>query len=82
MAVIRDNMPAFELLQPASTDEALGLLEQYGTTAWVLAGGLDTWDWLKDRVKRPTAVVDLGRLRPCGRSGRRRTAWRLGRWCR
>ena len=50
MAVIRDNMPAFELFQPASTDAALGLLDQYGADAWVLAGGLDTWDWLKDRV--------------------------------
>ncbi|MEE8129183.1 MAG: xanthine dehydrogenase family protein subunit M, partial [Vicinamibacterales bacterium] len=60
MAVIRDMMPAFQLFQPASTDDALGLLEQYGSEAWVLAGGLDTWDWLKDRVKRPTAVVDVG----------------------
>ena len=39
MAVIRDNMPAFELFQPASTDDALGLLNQYGTNAWVLAAG-------------------------------------------
>jgi len=62
MAVIRDNMPAFELFQPTSTDEALGLLDQYGAEAWVLAGGLDTWDWLKDRVKRPAAVVDLGAI--------------------
>ncbi len=62
MAVIRDNMPAFELFQPASTDDALGLLDQYGSNAWVLAGGLDTWDWLKDRVKRPAAVVDLGAI--------------------
>ncbi len=62
MAVIRDNMPAFELFQPASTDEALGLLDQYGAEAWVLAGGLDTWDWLKDRVKRPSVVVDLGAI--------------------
>ena len=60
MAVIRDMMPAFQLFQPASTDDALGLLEQYGSEAWVLAGGLDTWDWLKDRVKRPAAVVDVG----------------------
>ncbi len=60
MAVIRDMMAAFQLFQPASTDDALGLLEQYGSEAWVLAGGLDTWDWLKDRVKRPTAVVDVG----------------------
>ena len=62
MAVIRDNMPAFELFQPASTDAALGLLNQYGAEAWVLAGGLDTWDWLKDRVKRPAVVVDLGNI--------------------
>ena len=62
MAVIRDNMPAFELFQPASTDAALGLLDQYGADAWVLAGGLDTWDWLKDRVKRPSVVVDLGQI--------------------
>ena len=62
MAVIRDNMPAFELFQPASTDDALGLLDQYGAEAWVLAGGLDTWDWLKDRVKRPSVVVDLGQI--------------------
>jgi xanthine dehydrogenase YagS FAD-binding subunit len=62
MAVIRDNMPAFELFQPASTDDALGLLDQYGADAWVLAGGLDTWDWLKDRVKRPSVVVDLGEI--------------------
>ncbi len=59
MAVIRDKMPAFQLFQPSSTEEALGVLDQYGTDAWVLAGGLDTWDWLKDRVKKPTAVVDL-----------------------
>ena len=26
----------------------------------MLAGGLDTWDWLKDRVKRPAAIVDVG----------------------
>ena len=62
MAVIRDNMPAFELFQPTSTQTAVGLLGRYGEDAWVLAGGLDTWDWLKDRVKRPAAVVDLGAI--------------------
>src|ERR1051325_7169446 len=59
MAVIRDVMPAFELLQPASTADALSLLGRYGTDAWVLAGGLDSFDWLKDRIKRPRYVVDL-----------------------
>ena len=62
MAVIRDMMPAFQLFQPATTDEALGVLGEYGERAWVLAGGLDSFDWLKDRVKRPEAVVDLGAI--------------------
>jgi xanthine dehydrogenase YagS FAD-binding subunit len=60
MAVIRDVMPAFELFQPASTADALSLLDRYGSDAWVLAGGLDSFDWLKDRIKRPRYVVDLG----------------------
>jgi len=60
MAVIRDVMPAFELFQPASTADALRLLDRYGTDAWVFAGGLDSFDWLKDRIKRPRYVVDLG----------------------
>ena len=60
MAVIRDVMPAFELFQPASTADALNLLDRYGADAWILAGGLDSFDWLKDRIKRPRYVVDLG----------------------
>jgi xanthine dehydrogenase YagS FAD-binding subunit len=27
---------------------------------WVLAGGLDSFDWFKDRILRPSVVVDLG----------------------
>ena len=60
MAVIRDVMPAFELFQPASTADALDLLDRYGSDAWIFAGGLDSFDWLKDRIKRPRYVVDLG----------------------
>src|ERR1035437_7625445 len=59
MAVIRDVMPAFDLLQPNSVADALTLLQQYGEDAWVMAGGLDSFDWLKDRIKRPQVVVDL-----------------------
>ena len=59
MAVIRDVMPVFELFQPASTADALNLLSRYDG-AWVLAGGLDSFDWLKDRIKRPRHVIDLG----------------------
>ena len=46
-------MPAFELFQPASVADALGVLERHGADAWVMAGGLDTFDWLKDRIKKP-----------------------------
>ena len=59
MAVIRDVMPAFELLQPNSLAEAQNLLQQGASDTWVLAGGLDSFDWLKDRIKRPRTVVDL-----------------------
>ncbi|MGO9563630.1 MAG: FAD binding domain-containing protein [Candidatus Korobacteraceae bacterium] len=59
MAVIRDVMPAFELAQPTSISDAQKLLEQQGENGWVLAGGMDSFDWLKDRIKRPKVVVDL-----------------------
>src|ERR1700732_4658662 len=59
MAVRRDVMAAFELYQPSSVADAQKLLEQHGSDAWVLAGGLDSFDWLKDRIKKPKAVVDL-----------------------
>ena len=59
MAVIRDVMPAFELAQPNSISDAQKLLEQQGENGWVLAGGMDSFDWLKDRIKKPKVVVDL-----------------------
>jgi xanthine dehydrogenase YagS FAD-binding subunit len=59
MAVVRDVMAAFELFQPASIADAQKLLEHHGPDAWVLAGGLDSFDWLKDRIKKPKVVVDL-----------------------
>ncbi|HEV3109361.1 MAG TPA: xanthine dehydrogenase family protein subunit M [Candidatus Binataceae bacterium] len=52
-------MPAFELLQPSSIAETHKLLELQGSDGWVLAGGLDSFDWLKDRIKKPKVVVDL-----------------------
>jgi len=39
--------------------DAVGLLDRHGAEAWVMAGGMDTFDWIKDRIKRPRAVVDL-----------------------
>src|SRR5260370_18660061 len=52
-------MPGCELFQPSSTAEALKLLEQRGEAAWVLAGGLDSCDWLKDSIRTTKVVVDL-----------------------
>jgi xanthine dehydrogenase YagS FAD-binding subunit len=62
MAVIHDVMPAFELFQPESTVDAITLLDRYSPNAWVMAGGMDSFDWLKDRIKRPSVVVDLSRV--------------------
>jgi xanthine dehydrogenase YagS FAD-binding subunit len=59
MAVIHDTMEAFELFQPASLEDALALRRRYGKLSWALAGGLDSLDWFKDRIKRPEVVIDL-----------------------
>jgi len=59
MAVIRDVMPAFDLLQPDSVADAQKILQQNGSDAWVMAGGLDSFDWLKDRIKKPGVLVDI-----------------------
>jgi xanthine dehydrogenase YagS FAD-binding subunit len=59
MAVIHDTMEAFELFQPASLEDALALRRRYGKVSWALAGGLDSLDWFKDRIKRPEVVIDL-----------------------
>jgi len=59
MAIIHDVMPVFELFQPTTVEDTVALLEQYDNNAWVLAGGLDSFDWFKDRNKRRQVVVDL-----------------------
>jgi xanthine dehydrogenase YagS FAD-binding subunit len=63
MAVIHDVIPAFELFQPTTVDDALALLARHGEKAWVLAGGLDSFDWFKDRIKRPAVVIDLSQIK-------------------
>src|SRR5918996_1945054 len=59
MGVIRDVIPAFELFQPTSVDDVLGLLDRHGSDTWLMAGGMDSFDWFKDRIRRPRAVIDL-----------------------
>ncbi len=72
MAIIHDVMPVFELFQPTTVDDTVALLEKYEKDAWVLAGGLDSFDWFKDRNKRRKVVVDLSGVQ--GLSGVKTTA--------
>jgi xanthine dehydrogenase YagS FAD-binding subunit len=55
----RDMMSAFELYQPDTVEGAVELLSRFGKDGWALAGGNDSFDWFKDRVKRPKYVVEL-----------------------
>ncbi len=61
-----DVMHSFELFEPASVEEAAKLLKTHGKDAWIIAGGKDSLDWFKDRHKRPSAVIDITRLRLLG----------------
>lgn len=57
--MLRDVMPHFELYQPDSLEGALELAERLGPDAWLVAGGQDTYDWLKNRTRRVAALIDL-----------------------
>jgi xanthine dehydrogenase YagS FAD-binding subunit len=52
-------MPSFELYQPDSLEGATRLAKDLDADGWVLAGGQDSYDWFKDRAKRPGALIDL-----------------------
>jgi xanthine dehydrogenase YagS FAD-binding subunit len=58
-----DMMPHFELYQPDTLDNAIDLARRIGPGAWFLAGGNDSLDWFKDRVKRPTAVIEIAGIK-------------------
>lgn len=57
-----DMMHNFELFQPGSLADAQALVKKHGDNAWLLAGGKDSLDWFKDRVKQPAAVIDISGL--------------------
>src|ERR1041384_4220911 len=52
----------FEYYDPATLDEALQLLAQFGETARPLAGGQSLVPMMNMRLARPAQVVDLNRL--------------------
>src|SRR4030095_7205631 len=51
MPPIRDVMSAFELFQPTSVSDTLGILARHGSDAWVMAGGVGTCDLLEERLR-------------------------------
>jgi xanthine dehydrogenase YagS FAD-binding subunit len=57
--MLKDMMPHFDLFQPDSVDAAVDLAGRLGAEGWLIGGGQDSYDWLKNRTKRATAVVDL-----------------------
>ena len=61
--MMKDMMQGFELYQPADLQNALSLADRFGKDGWKLAGGNDSLDWFKDRIKRPKAVIDLGGIK-------------------
>tara|TARA_B100001094_G_scaffold286175_1_gene300759 strand:+ start:5215 stop:6204 length:990 start_codon:yes stop_codon:yes gene_type:complete len=54
-----DVMPEVQLYQPKDAEDALNLADKYRKQGWLLGGGQDTYGWLKDRAKNPSALIDL-----------------------
>lgn len=54
-----DNMPSMELYQPVQIQDALSLAARLADRGWLLGGGQDTYGWIKERNKRPDALIDL-----------------------
>ncbi len=57
-----DVMPDIELFQPVTVEDASAIANRLGDKGWILAGGQDTYGWLKDRAKSPEAMVDLAAI--------------------
>ena len=54
--------PRFDYVAPSSLDEALGILDQHGEQAKVLAGGQSLVPLLNFRLARPACLVDLNEI--------------------
>ncbi|MDR3573531.1 MAG: xanthine dehydrogenase family protein subunit M [Anaerolineaceae bacterium] len=55
-------MHRFEYCAPTNLPEAISLLEQYGSTARLIAGGTDLLTALKERTDRPDYLINLAGL--------------------
>ena len=79
VATSHDVMPDIELYQPTDEANALALANTLGSDGWLLAGGQDTFGWLKDRNKAAGAMIELTRSMPGKAFGRPLMALRLAR---
>lgn len=57
--MLKDMMKSFALYQPTDLGNAQELAAKFASDGWLLAGGNDSLDWFKDRVKQPRAVIEL-----------------------
>lgn len=62
VATTHDVMPDIDLYQPTDEANALALAASLGNDGWLLAGGQDTYGWLKDRNKHPAAMIELTKI--------------------
>jgi xanthine dehydrogenase YagS FAD-binding subunit len=62
MATVHDVIPPLQLFQPSTLEEAADMVEAHRDDAWIIAGGMDSFDWLKDRTKRTDALIDLSQV--------------------
>lgn len=57
------TLPTFRVLQPRSVADAVGMLDQHGDDAMVIAGGTDVIPNLQMRLFTPRVLVDVKPLR-------------------
>lgn len=62
VATSHDVMPDIELYQPTDEANALALAATLGRDGWLLGGGQDTFGWLKDRAKTPSAMIEITQI--------------------
>lgn len=69
---------SFEYFAPTTVDEAVGILEQYGDEAKVLAGGQSLIPLMKLRFASPRALVDINDISELARLAEERGSLRIG----
>ena len=62
VATSYDVMPDIELYQPTTEENALALANDLKEDGWLVGGGQDTYGWLKDRNKHPSAMIELKKV--------------------